>query len=106
MALRRIKYLLLLAFLAAGCSDKPPIPENQFADYYVQLQLIDSHYSAQPVVQKAKADSLTRSFHLNDSLVSSQISWYGKDPARWDDFFGKVSSRLDTFRKRYAKPGR
>ncbi len=103
---RRISFLILLVLLIPACSEKPPIPEKKFVELYVQLQLLDAQYGGQPAVQKAKVDSLLRSFKVNDSLVSSALSWYGQDPERWQKFFTDVQERVAEVRGLYLKQKR
>ncbi|MCL4511452.1 MAG: DUF4296 domain-containing protein [Bacteroidetes bacterium] len=106
MLQRKIKFLLLLAFLIPACSQKPPISQKEFVEFYVQLHLIDAQYSKEPMLEKAKVDSLMRAFNIDDSLVNSALSWYGKEPERWKIFFADVQKRLEQIRKEYLKPKR
>jgi len=82
------------AILLASCAEKPPIPENKFADLYVRLQLLDVQYSVRPAVQKAKVDSLLHEFNVNDSLINTELSWYGKNSEKWQSFFAAAQEKL------------
>lgn len=104
MGLRRISLLALIVFSLPACSEKAPFSQEGFVDFYVQLQLVDVQYGKQPAVQKEKVDSLMHAYSLNDSLVNSMISWYGKKPERWEKFVSQVERRVAEMRKQYIKP--
>jgi Domain of unknown function (DUF4296) len=87
--------LLFCAFIFVSCADEPPIPQKDFAELYVQLQLFNVQYATRPSIQKAKTDSLLKAFKVNDSLVSSTLSWYSRKPERWHKFFSDVQNRLN-----------
>lgn len=93
-------FCVCVIFLAS-CSDKPPIPEKDFVEVYVQLQLLDAQYASQPLIQKAKADSVMKAFNLNDSRVDSMLSWYSRKPERWHEFFGRVQGRMNEIKGAY-----
>jgi hypothetical protein len=87
----------------ASCSDKPPVSEKNFVEVYVQLQLFEAQYASQPLVQKAKADSVLKAFNMNDSLVNSMLLWYSRKPERWDEFFGQVQKRMNEIKTAYVR---
>jgi len=97
------KTLILLTLMIPACSERPPIPQKDFVDLYVQLHLLDAQYGSQPAVQKLKADSLMHAFNVNDSLVKAALTWYGQDPERWQGFFSDVQERMKAVRKIYLK---
>jgi len=99
----RLSLMFLSVSLFFSCSDKPPIREGDFVEIYVQLQLTDAQYSAQPSVQKAKVDSLLKAFNVNDSLVNSTLSWYSRKPERWQKFFGDVQNRMSGIKAAYLR---
>jgi len=97
---------LCLFALLASCADKPPIVEKNFVEIYVRLQLLDAQYAAQPLMQKAKADSVMKAFDVNDSLLNSMISWYGRKPERWREFFALVQDEMKRTKTAYPKEKR
>ncbi len=99
--LRSFASLFLCAFFLASCADKPPFPEKDFVEVYIQLQLLDARWASQPLIQKAEADSVLKAFNLNDSLVDSMLSWYNRKPERWSEFFGRVQSRMKEIKTAY-----
>ncbi len=102
----RINSLATLCFctlLLASCAEKPPIPEKKFSDIYVALQLLDAQFAAHPTVEKAKVDSLLRTFKANDSLIDAELSWYSKNPEHWQTFFANVQEKLKGERGAYVK---
>lgn len=106
--MRRIKInlLIFIAFFFASCADKPPIPEKNFVEIYVQLQLMDAQYATQPGMQKAKVDSLLKVFNVNDSLIMSTLSWYSRKPERWHAFFMEVQSKMKSIKGPYLRENR
>jgi hypothetical protein len=106
MLREKIRFLVLLALLVPACSEKPPIPEKEFVELYVQLQLLDAQYGHQPALQKVKVDSLLRAFKVNDSLVGSALSWYGQEPERWRKFFAHVQERVNEIKGLYLNQKR
>ncbi len=104
MLRREIKFLVLLAILFASCAEKPPIPEQKFADLYVHLQLLDAQFVAQPAMEKVKVDSLLHALSVNDSLINEELSWYGKNPEKWQNFFSDVQSKLKEINSAYFRP--
>ena len=103
----RLETMLLIGILVAvvlsSCSEKPPIPEKEFAEIYVQLQLFDAQYAAQPSVQKAKVDSLLKAFKVDKNLIDSTLSWYSRNPERWNKFFADVQTRMNKIRTAYLR---
>ncbi len=106
MLRKKISLVLALALLVAACSEKPPIPENEFVDFYIRLQLIDAQYGTDAALQKQKADSLMMAFKIDRDLFDSTMSWYGKKPERWEKFFAEVRDRLAKMRPDYVRTQR
>lgn len=104
MHLRKVSLALLLALLIPACSERPPIPESKFVNFYIQLQLMDARYGNDIARQKAKADSLMSAFGLDKKLFDSTMAWYGKRPDRWEKFFAKVKQRLAEMKPQFVKP--
>lgn len=75
-------------------------------EFYVQLQLIDAQYAKEPLLQKAKVDSLMHAFNVNDSLVNSALTWYGQKSERWRIFFADVQNRLNEIKGDYLRQKR
>ncbi len=95
--------VLACSFVLTGCSDRPPIPEKDFVEIYVQLQIFDAKYTNQPKEQKAAIDSLLKAYSVNDSLVMATLSWYGREPRRWHDLFSDVKTRMAQVKSDYIK---
>ena len=106
MRLRKISLLLLLALLIPACTERPPVRESKFVDFYIQLQLVNARTGNNVAEQKAEADSLMHAFGLDRKLVDSTMSWYGKRPDRWQEFFAEVKKRLSEMKPEYVKPKR
>jgi hypothetical protein len=102
---RAIAFLCFCAIFSS-CADKPPIPEKNFVEIYVQLQLLDAQYAAQPSLQKTKADSVMKAFNVNDSLLNSMLSWYSRKPERWHEFFAQVQDKMNETKAAYLKERR
>jgi len=99
-------FLSLSAIFFASCSDRPPIPEKDFVDIYVQLELFDVQYATQPSVHREKADSLLRAFNAGDSLVNSTLSWYSRSPERWHQFFTEVQKKMNGLKPAFVQKSR
>lgn len=106
MPLRKISLVFLLAALVPACVEKPPVPENKFVDFYIQLQLVNVRYGNNVAQQKAKADSLMEAFGLDRKLFDSTMAWFSKRPERWEKFFAKVKRRLSEMKPEFVKPKR
>ena len=98
--------LFFCAVLFVSCSDKPPIPGKKFVEVYVQLQLLNVQYASQPASHKTKLDSLFKTFGVTDSLISSTMAWYSKDPERWQAFYTEVQKRMSGIKPAYVKEKR
>ncbi len=96
--------LVLCALLFASCEDKPPVPEQKFADLYVRLQLLELQFAGQPAMEKLKDDSLLRALNLNNNVINAELSWYSKNPERWQHFFSDVQRRLGEIKNAYIQP--
>ena len=95
--------LLISAILFMSCVDKPSIPEKDFIEIYVQLQMIDAQCGDQPAVQKMKVDSLLKAFKVSDSVVLSALSWYRRKPERWHVFFAEVQNKMNSVKAAYLR---
>jgi hypothetical protein len=95
--------LSLCVFFIASCADRPPIPEKSFVEIYVQLQLLNAQYANLPSMQKVKVDSLLKAFKVNDSLISTTLSWYSRRPERWHEFFSDVQNKMDRVKAAYLR---
>lgn len=106
MPLRRISLTLLLALLIPACAEKPPVPEEKFADFYIHLQLIDTQYGKNSALQAHKVDSLMNAFRIDKKLYDSTMAWYERRPERWDSFFAEVKRKLAQMKPEFVKPKR
>jgi len=95
--------LLICAIFFVSCAEKPPIPEEKFSGLYVALHLLDAQYASHPTVEKAKADSILRAYDVSDSLLNAEISWYSRNPERWQAFFAAVQSKMKVSKGAFQK---
>ncbi|MFZ1082064.1 MAG: hypothetical protein WAO19_09070 [Candidatus Kryptoniota bacterium] len=100
----KIKFLVFTAILFASCAERPPIPEKRFADLYAHLQLLDAQFVSQPAEEKVKVDSLLHALNVKDSSIYAELSWYGKNPERWQNFFIDVQAKLKELKGAYFQP--
>ncbi len=103
MHLNKFSLLLVLALLLPACSEKPPVPEEKFVDFYINLQLLDARYGNDAALQKTKADSLMKAFSISHEILDSTMAWYGKRPDRWQEFFTEVNRRLERMKPEYVR---
>lgn len=82
------------------------MPEKKFVEFYINLQLLDSRYGNDAAIQKVKADSLMKAFAIDKKLLDSTLSWYGKRPDRWQEFFDEVNHRLDEIKPKEVRKKR
>ncbi len=99
-----VSSLLCISFIS--CSDKPPVPEKDFIEVYVQLQLFEAQYASRPIEQKVKADSILKAYNLNQARVDTMLAWYSRKPERWHDFFVRVQERMKEIKSAYLRPKR
>lgn len=97
---------LFCSFFLTSCSERPPIPEKDFVEIYVQSQILDVKYVSHPKEQKAAVDSLLKAFKVNDSLVLADLSWYSREPERWHKFFADVQTRMNQIKPGYVRSNR
>ncbi len=100
--LRRFSFAVVLALLIPACAEKPPVPEERFADFYIHLQLIDAEYGTDSVRQVQKVDSLMKAFRIDKKLLDSTMAWYGRKPERWKRFFADVKHKLAQMKPDYV----
>lgn len=106
MPLKKISLALLLALLIPACSEKPPVPEEKFADFYIGLQMIDTQFGSDSALQAQKIDSLRKVSGIDKGLFDSTMAWYGRRPERWNEFFADVKRKLAEMKPAYVKPKR
>ncbi|HSL87739.1 MAG TPA: DUF4296 domain-containing protein [Ignavibacteriaceae bacterium] len=94
------KYFLfvLIFFLFAYCSEKPPVPEKKMIMIYTDMMFAqDTVLVTIENVDSIKADVFKRN-NVTESDYIETLEFYNKSPQRWEMFFKRVIEYVESLK--------
>ena len=90
--------LVLILFLFAFCSEKPPVPEEKMIKIYTDLMFAqDTVLITSENVDSLKSEVFKRNDVLENDYVNT-LEFYNKSPHRWEKFFKRVIEYVESLK--------
>jgi hypothetical protein len=97
----RDKLLLLLFLLTfAGCSGR--INEDKFILVYSDLVIAQDTLKTNNNLNTIKS-SVFRKYNVTEKEYTETLKYYNSDPRKWEDFFNKTISHLESLKSKKGK---
>jgi len=90
--------LVLIFFLFAYCSEKPPVPEEKMILIYTDLMFAqDTVLVTSENIDSLKSEVFKRNDVSENDYVST-LEFYNKSPQRWEKFFKRVIEYVESLK--------
>jgi uncharacterized protein YcfL len=90
--------LVLIFFLFAYCSEKPPVPEEKMILIYTDLMFAqDTVLVTSENIDSLKSEVFKRNDVSENDYVST-LEFYNKSPHRWEKFFKRVIEYVESLK--------
>jgi predicted ATP-binding protein involved in virulence len=93
-----IQVLAISAILLSGCSKKT-VDEDKFAKIYAEMIIAQDTANYAPNNFKPVQDTILKRYGVNRTEYTATVEAYNKDPQKWEKFFDKAISYVETLRK-------
>ena len=92
-----------MSLLIAGCSKSKIINEDKFVKIYADLVIQQDTLNSLHYKTDSTKLAVFKRFNVNEEDYKNTIDYYNQDPGRWENFFDKVTSYLESLRKQNLK---
>ena len=86
--------IFFLTFINLSCDDKPPIPEQNFMEVYVNL-LIAQDTTTTPYNSDSLKSVILASHNISEEQYNTMINYYNEHPDRWTPFFDSANAYVE-----------
>lgn len=86
--------IFILALINLSCDDKPPIPEQNFMEVYVNL-LISQDTTTTPYNSDSLKSVILAGHNITEEQYNNMINYYNDHPEKWTPFFDSANAYVE-----------
>lgn len=95
-----VVYFLSFVFITACEKSSPPIEEKKFIKVYSEMVFMqDTSFLAQKIIM----EKVLEKYKIKSNEFEQTVEYYNQEPVRWQDFFDKVTSYIDSLKLNQTK---
>jgi hypothetical protein len=95
-----VVYFLSFVFITACEKSSPPIEEKKFIKVYSEMVFMqDTSFLAQKIIR----EKVLEKYKIKSNEFEQTVEYYNQEPVRWQDFFDKVTSYIDSLKLNQTK---
>jgi hypothetical protein len=93
-----VSLIFITAVLSSGCSPKT-LNEDEFVKIYAEMVIAQDTAIYAPGNFNPVQDSIFKKYGVTRGEYTATIDSYNKDPQKWEKFFDKAISYVETLRR-------
>jgi len=89
---------MAVSVISSGCSNKT-VNEDKFAKIYAEMIMAQDTANYAPNNFKPVQDTIFKRYGVTRAEYTSTVEAYNKDPEKWEKFFDKAISYVESLQK-------